>query len=154
METKPVVFALIFLLIPTVVLAGSVTRSIKQVDDNIVVDLVVDVGVETYYVIDDVYPESLSVVNNGGGDNYTNKPHIFWVVLQNAQDTTYEYILHPAQSGAVYYFSGSYGFEGGTEITIVGQTSITVGANFLQRLLEIIRRIICSVFGWFGFCPP
>jgi hypothetical protein len=113
-------------------IASSVTRSFSSsvLNPGEVLNVTLDiniVGGETYYLIDEIYPStSWIVTNNGGGDEITNPPHIFWTVLSGATSTSYTYSMTVPDQPGTHTFSGEYAFEGGAETDIQGDTQIEI----------------------------
>ncbi len=134
MNVKAIVASLLlvlFLLSPSA-LAGTVTRGFSSTTlspgDQLTVTLTVDVdeATEDYYAIEEDYPDSWVILDNGGlNDSETGL--LKKVVIENAQDTQYQYILQaPSQTG-IHTWSGTYMFEGmSSESNIPGQTQVDV----------------------------
>ena len=135
------------MILPAVFASGSVSRSFSTStfcnDREFNVILTVDVVGESFYAIDEVVPPGFDIVNSGGGDSVTNPPHLYWTVLQNAQDTTFTYTLRAPESPTPAQFGGTYGFENRTESPILGTTQISViecppePDDMLERLEEL-----------------
>ena len=111
-------------------MAGTVTRSFSSSavapGSSVDVTLTVDVDGESYYVIDEVYPNGWTVTNNGGG-NAATSGHLKWVVVSGTSDTSYTYRLSvPDDTSGMIEFTGTYAFQGGSNIPVSGSSSVTV----------------------------
>lgn len=119
------------LLLVVNVCATTVTRSVSSTankNTDVTVTLDVNVGTATYYLIDEQFPSDISVKSvSGGGDYTTTSGHIFWVVLQDAQDTSYTYTINTGNTDRTIQFIGTYGAEDSDEADILGDNQIIVG---------------------------
>lgn len=94
---RRVIFILLSFILVSNVLASTVTRYYSTETPNqcseLIVFLEVDVeDYETFYAIDEVIPSGWEIVNPGSGDT-SEEGHIKWFVLEDAVDTTYQYVL-------------------------------------------------------------
>ncbi len=114
----------------TINTTSSISRSLSaqsiSVGQTVTVTLNVSIrNGETYYAIDEVIPSGMTVSNAGTG-NTTYTGHIRWVVIENAANTLYTYVLSAGTSGSKV-FNGTYMVEGMTnEVLISGTNSLTV----------------------------
>ncbi|MBU0662277.1 MAG: fibronectin type III domain-containing protein [Candidatus Diapherotrites archaeon] len=111
----------------------SVTRGISpqtaEPGDIITISLVVDVDQADYYAFEDNLPAGWTVIDSGGMFS-DEEGKIKWLVYQGAQDETKQYTTQvPQGASGTYTFSGTYIFEGGSETTIQGQSTVTVGGG-------------------------
>ena len=110
---------------------SSIIRSFQKttLEPGEIITVTLDVVIgknETYYAIEEYIPSGWIVIdNNGGATSDQNK--LAWVVLQDAQDTTYTYnVQAPSQVGS-YDFDGIYMFENFNEPkTNKGDTVVNV----------------------------
>jgi len=140
-----------FLLIISTCQASSVTRSISKTSvspgEVISVSLTVSIAPtsDTYYAVEDTYPFNWTITNNGGGDTnqtYPSSPNrsvIKFVMIDNAVDTTYTYMIKANSTAGTYTFSGQYEFNstllnpisppisGPSQVTVAGCTQIFYG---------------------------
>ena len=107
---------------------STITRKFSSIvvgpGEEIKVNLIVEIkGSETYSALEEYIPEEWIIINEGGGGK-----NLKWVVIQDAQNTIYSYILKAPNQKGNYIFSGNYMFEKfiGPE-NMEGQTIITVG---------------------------
>ncbi|MBW2989157.1 hypothetical protein KY358_02445, partial [Candidatus Woesearchaeota archaeon] len=79
-----------------------VTRQFSSATVNanstLTITLDVSVTVDNYYAIDERIPAGFTVIDNGGG-NQSEAGSLKWVVIENAEDTTYTYTLRAEQEG-------------------------------------------------------
>lgn len=132
MGKKSVLVIAAFLLLLGFSQASTVSRSFSSTtvnpSSNLTVTLAVDVtGSETYYAIDESIPSGWAIANRGTADN-NQAGHLKWVVIENAADKTYTYVLTAPSTARTTTFSGIYMFEGmASETQIAGQNQVTVG---------------------------
>lgn len=111
--------------------ASEITRGLSSASvapgGDLVVTLTVNVtGGETFYAIDELVPQGWTVKDAGSG-SAEHAGHVKWVVIENAQNTTYQYTLTAPQNESTAQLNGIYQFEGMTaEATIGGTTSVQV----------------------------
>jgi len=121
-----------FILSISLISAG-VTRdfSSSNVSENSLVNITLNIQLNgaTYYSIEENIPSGYTIINNGGADA-SQTGRLKWLVIQNAQNTSYTYTLRAPSINGTYAFSGTYMFEGDThEKLIGGKTSIVIGAT-------------------------
>jgi hypothetical protein len=125
-----------FVLIPVVltplVSAGSVTRSFSsgsvEQGGHLTVTLAVDVNEsqEDVYAIEEDYPDEWSVVDSGGL-NSQDPGYLKKVVIDNASDTEYQYVLSAPSAMGNYTWYGQYLFENmSDELPIGGDSHASV----------------------------
>lgn len=110
-------------------LAGDVSRSfdnnVIEYGDNVTVSLKVSVKAESFYAVDETIPEGWAIVDADGGDT-SQKQHIKWVVISDAQDVVYTYVLKPDKAGFGKFY-GEFMFEGQASATeISGPHAVSV----------------------------
>ena len=88
-------------------------------------DVVIRNG-ETFYLLEEYVPVGWTVIDaNGGQCSPANR--LCWVVISNAEDTTYTYTVQAPSSTGSYTFDGIYMFEGfSVSATTLGETSVDV----------------------------
>jgi len=96
--------------------ASTITRSVDSATvapgADVKVTLTVDItGGETFYVIDEIFPSGWTVKDAGTGST-GQAGHLKWVVIQDAKNTTYDYVLTVPATVGTETFSGTYMFEG------------------------------------------
>ncbi len=119
--------ALLLLIVglPTAI-ASDVSRTIPSgeqapnTDIEIMLTVTLDSG-ETYYSIDEVIPDGLTIMDAGTGDT-TETGHIKWVVIQGATSTTYTYTVQGTDG--TYNINGIYQIEGMTTPDAIQDNSI------------------------------
>ena len=134
--------ALLLLIVglPTAI-ASDVSRTIPSgeqapnTDIEIMLTVTLDSG-ETYYSIDEVIPDGLTIMDAGTGDT-TETGHIKWVVIQGATSTTYTYTVQGTDG--TYNINGIYQIEGmTTPDTIHGNTVLTIDDGGLGNVCRAI----------------
>jgi len=88
-------------------------------------DVVIRNG-ETFYVMEEYVPDGWTVIDAAGGQ-CSPANRLCWVVISNAEDTTYTYTVQAPTSAGSYNFDGIYMFEGfSDQATTLGETSVDV----------------------------
>lgn len=134
---KPLAFALLLLLCASAS-AGTVTRTLSSAEVEAGSDLTVTLEVrvsegESYYGVDELIPEGWALKD--AGDAATGHAgHLKWLVIQDANDSTYTYVLTAPGTQGQFSFSGNAMFEAqGSESAIGGQSTVTVTASQGQQ---------------------
>ena len=114
--------------------ASTITRSFSnttiQTESDLTITLTVSITAgETYYAIDETIPSGWTTSDPGTGAT-DQAGHLKWVVIQNAENTTYNYTLTAPAQPETTTFSGTYMFESTTqEAQISGQKQVSVGSQ-------------------------
>jgi len=100
-----------------------ITRNFSSSTLNIGEMLTVTINIylrngETYYVLEDQIPLGFDIIDSGSGNTSTPN-YIKWIEYQDAQSTSYTYILNATQAGN-YTFTGEYFIEGFSDISEIG----------------------------------
>jgi len=111
---------------------ASVTRSMPSSAMNgstINVSIAILLDGATYYAIDEVLPSTSWIVTSASnGGNYASESgHVKWLCFQNCQNITYSYnVTVPSAANGSYLFLGKWAMEGIDEMSIGGDTAISV----------------------------
>lgn len=131
MNKKITIVFLALLLATGTCFASEITRSLSSATVSPGEDLAVTLTItiteeETFYAIDELVPEGWTIKDAGTG-SAKHEGHLKWVVIQNAANTTYTYVLTAPAEEETATLAGRYQFEGmTTEANIGGTTSVTV----------------------------
>jgi hypothetical protein len=89
-------------------------------------------GDETFYIIDELVPEGWTIKEPGTGSS-EHAGHLKWIVIQDAGNGDYSYILTAPATEGTTVFDGSYIIEGMLgEGKITGQSQVSVSAQMAQ----------------------
>lgn len=91
---------------------------------NVTLNVTVTPG-DTFYIIDERFPSSWSIINPGSG-NTQQAGHIKWSVLSGATSTSYSYLINSSCTPGTYNFGGEYGFDDTIVHNITGQTEAII----------------------------
>jgi len=157
-----------FLLSSVIASASIVERSFNdtiEINGNVTIHINVNITKnETYYAIDDIYPPVFTLISTDSYALFNETGHVKWLVLMDAVNTTYYYVLSAPAVNGTYSFAGEYMFEGDVfTSTIAGQSEITVENEITQNPPDnitsehppterqpIIRLVIAIGFGLIG----
>ena len=131
-----------FILFLGVVQSSDIYRSFSSTTvapkEDLNVTLTVDITKgETFYAIDELVPEGWAVKDAGTG-SVDHAGHIKWLVIQDAENTLYNYILTAPSIEEQTTFEGTCIFEGGNLKQIVGQSQVSV-SNKIPPVTNISR---------------
>ena len=104
----------------------AITPSTVAPGGTITVTLTVNVNDERFYIIEEIPPSELSVIDVG---DFKVDPqgHIKWVQLQDAADTTYTLTMKAPDTAGSYTFTGIYQMDGmDNPADIAGPSTVTV----------------------------
>jgi len=119
------IFVLVLLI--SGVSAGSVSRVFTSSGDELIVSLNVDVGSEGFYVIEEIIPSGWELVDSGDLDSSV-AGRLTFVVLSDAQDTNYDYVVKTSNAGE-YEFYGSYTLGSAIVKGVAGTNKASNAAN-------------------------
>lgn len=108
-------------------LSRSEIISLRHVD----VTLNVTINSESYYIIDEIYPEGWVVLDNGGL-NDAEAGHLKYLEMAASSNTSFTYRIKPPNNvtEGTYSFSGTYSMEGmGSPVGMEGADSIDVAVG-------------------------
>lgn len=107
--------------------SGTIVDSVVEITVNLTVDIT---GDEDFYVIDELVPDGYSVTEPGGGST-DHAGHIKWLVIQDAVDTVHTYVITSSNINRTTEFIGYYGFEGDTDVRLIGgQSNLTIAPDY------------------------
>jgi len=117
--------------------ASTVTRSLSTANVAPGGDLAVTLNVEpsageTYYAIDETVPPGWAIKDPGTGST-DQAQHLKWLVPENAEKTSYTYVLTAPETRESAAFNGFYMFEGmPNEAQIEGANQAAVSTGLIQ----------------------
>ena len=115
--------------------ASNVCRSIpsgsQMANVDIPISLTVTVDDATYYVIDEIISDGLTITDPGTGDT-TESGHLKWIVTTDATDTVYTYKVQGL--GGPYFLYGWFQIEGMLDPSVInGDTNLDLSAEGLPK---------------------
>ncbi len=104
---------------------------------DIPISLTVTVDDATYYVIDEIIPDELTITDPGTGDT-TESGHLKWIVTTGATDTAYTYKVQ-GLSGP-YFLGGWFQIEGMLDPSVInGDTNLEIiSCNWRDEWMGIL----------------
>ena len=120
--------------------ASNVCRSIpsgsQMANVDIPISLTVTVDDATYYVIDEIIPDGLTITDPGTGDT-TESGHLKWIVTTDATDTVYTYKVQGL--GGPYFLYGWFQIEGMLDYSLInGDTNLEILCNWRDEWMGIL----------------
>ncbi|MFC1768989.1 Ig-like domain-containing protein [Nanoarchaeota archaeon] len=140
---KLLLIGIMLMLVLPIAFASTVTRDFSNpsVETGGELDVTLNIDIDdgaTFYIIDEIYPDSWTVIDPSTGDT-SDSGHIKWVVPMGAVSTSYTYKLQAPDLSGSHIFNGEYIFEGMADVdNISGDILIDVDEPVIPLEIENI----------------